>query len=124
MVNAKVEDLGISHHDFLFAIFIAFAHSLLEEYFWRWYVFSRLKRLCSIKRAHGLAALAFALHHYVILSCFFSWQLTFFLGTCVGIGGLIWTLQSEYHKSLLGSWVSHIIIDISIFVIGGILISS
>ena len=122
LIRAKVEGLGVLNYYIPFAIFIAVGHSLLEEYFWRWFVFSRLKRRCSIKLAHGLAAMAFALHHYVILSCFFPMWLTLFLGTCVGIGGLMWTLQSEHSKSLLGAWVSHAIIDSVILMIGGVLI--
>ena len=121
-IRTRVDGLGVLEYYIPFAIFLALAHSLLEEYFWRWFVFGRLRNYCSIRTAHCLAAVAFALHHYVILSAFFPLWLTLFLGTCVGIGGLIWSLQYDHSKSLLGAWVSHALIDVAILFIGGILI--
>jgi membrane protease YdiL (CAAX protease family) len=70
-IHKKAENLGILEHYWLFAIFLAVFHSLLEEYYWRWFVFRHLKLVVRLPLAHFLAALAFASHHIVVTTQFF-----------------------------------------------------
>ena len=105
-----------------FATFISVFHSLLEEYYWRWFVFGQLHQLVKPVTAHLLAGLAFAAHHVVILSQFFGWGWGFGLGAFVGIGGIIWSIMLIRQKSLIGIWVSHAIVDWGMMAIGYMLI--
>ena len=47
MVRQKALDMGILQFFPLFAVFISFFHSLLEEYYWRWFAFGNLHRCTS-----------------------------------------------------------------------------
>ena len=53
-------------------IFYALVHSLLEEYYWRWFVFGQLRRFLSLYAATALASLAFAAHHWIVLGVYFG----------------------------------------------------
>ena len=45
------------------AAFYSLVHSLLEEYYWRWFVFGQLARGCKLPLAIAVASLGFAAHH-------------------------------------------------------------
>jgi hypothetical protein len=101
-------------------IFYSVFHSLLEEYYWRWFVFGRLRRLLPIGRAIFLASLAFAAHHGIVLGNYFggfspvTWLLTF----GVALGGAAWCEIYRRSGSLLGPWLSHAMVDAAIFAVG------
>lgn len=117
-IRPKLELLGVLDHYWLFAAFLSLAHSMLEEYYWRWFVFGRLRRAMPGPAAHALAAVAFAAHHAVILSCLFSPAWAAALTPCVAAGGAAWSLLYERHRSILGPWISHMLIDIAAMAAG------
>ena len=51
----------------LLALFLAGIHSLMEEYYWRWFVFAELTRCLAVTPAIALSALAFMGHHVIVL---------------------------------------------------------
>jgi len=114
-VRGKAAGLGVLEHYWLFGVFISVGHSLLEEYYWRWYVFGRLSGLMRPAGAYFLGSLAFAGHHYVVLGSFFSWPGALIFGTCVGIGGGLWCWLFRRWGTLAGNWVSHLLVDAAIF---------
>ena len=122
-VLGKAEDMKILDFYVPFAIFISLGHSLLEEYYWRWYVYGRLRKLVGPTTAYLGAGLAFAAHHYVVLGCFFPIWLAAILGTTVALGGGLWCWMFGRQQSLAGCWVSHILVDGAIFYVGYNLIS-
>lgn len=117
-IGEKVEDLGVADHYLLFALGISIVHAALEEFYWRWFVYGNLRRLISKNWAILVAAIGFASHHVVILNEFFPFGFALFLSVGVGIGGAMWSWIYQRHKTLLGSWLSHMIIDVAIFWIG------
>ena len=121
-IRGKVESMGIVRYYILFAVFVAFFNSFMEEYYWRWYVFGRLRKTVHVVLAYGLAGLAFGGHHYVVLSCYFPAWGTALFGTCVGIGGGFWCWLYARQRSLVGCWVSHLLADVAILYIGYTLI--
>ena len=122
-VQGKAEDMKILDYYVPFAILISLGHSLLEEYYWRWYVFGRLRQLAGPITAYLGASLAFGAHHYVVLGCFFPLKLAAILGTGVAIGGGLWCRMYHKQQSLAGCWISHILVDGAIFYVGYNLIS-
>jgi hypothetical protein len=120
-IRSKVGQLGLLSSlqvYLLFGVFLSGIHSLLEEYYWRWFVFGRLDRVCPRAVAYLLAGLSFAGHHYVVLSGYLPiWSMMLF-GTFVGAGGIFWCWLYRRQQTLVGCWVSHLIVDVAVFTIG------
>ncbi len=122
-VSAKVDDMGIRSFYWTFALALSIGHSLIEEYYWRGFVFGRLRLCIPRVPAHILAGIAFSLHHIVICSHYFSLFWGVVLGAFVGLGGMIWSLLYVRHGHFWGAWLSHIIVDLVLVSIGYQLIS-
>jgi len=103
-----------------FGAFVALAHSFLEEYYWRWFVFGQLRPLTGLGAAIVLSALAFMGHHVILLGVYFGWfsapHILFSAG--VAVGGAVWAWIYHRSGSLYGPWLSHLLVDAAIFVIG------
>jgi len=117
-IAGRIRDLGVADHFLWFALYISSAHAALEEFYWRWFVFGQAQRVMKLPLAYLVAALGFAAHHVVILSQFFPLGWAFVLGTCVAIGGAVWSWLSYRYNSLFGAWVSHMIIDFGLMWVG------
>jgi len=105
---------------FLLGLFYALAHSFLEEYYWRWFVFDQLTLKMTVTSAVILSSVGFMAHHVILLATFFGWAspLTYLFSLGVALGGIAWALIYHVSGSLLGPWISHLIVDAVIFVIG------
>jgi len=110
-IREKVDDLGMLEHYISFSIFISVANSFIEEYYWRWFAYGNIRRVMPLAWAHAVAAVAFASHHILVVSQFFPIGLALFIGSSVGVGGLIWSLMYQKYNTILGPWICHIIID-------------
>ncbi len=107
------------------AIFYSVIHSGLEEYYWRWFVFGRLREHLAWSVAAVVSSLGFSLHHILILGDFFGFTFwTFLTSAGVFIGGLFWSWLYQKSRSLYGAWLGHGLIDAAIFVIGARLLFS
>ena len=127
-VREKVEGFGIrSLPAFVaFALFLSAIHSLLEEYYWRWFVFGEFRDRISTPSAIALSALGFMLHHVVVLGVYFPdrfWTLAIPFSLGVAVGGAVWAWIYDHADSLLPSWASHALIDAAIMVIGSDLLT-
>jgi membrane protease YdiL (CAAX protease family) len=102
------------------AIFYSIIHSLLEEYYWRWFVFGELRELVSVGAAVIISSLGFTAHHVILLGIYLGWQspLTYLFAAAIAIGGAVWAWI--YHRSgtLYANWAAHLLVDAAIFVIG------
>jgi len=123
-VQVRNKVAGIGLHGFWpyvsMALFYCVLHSLLEEYYWRWFVFAQLRQRMSLAGAIGISSLGFMAHHVCVLSIYFGWFTlwsTLFSAAVAG-GGVIWAWL--YHKSgsLYGVWICHALVDAVIFIIG------
>ncbi len=117
-IGKKTRELGVLEHFWIFASFISIFHSLLEEYYWRWFVYGRLRELLSRWPTHLLAGVTFAAHHIVITTQFFPFGWGLFFGCMVGVGGVIFSLLYERQNSLVGAWIAHMCVDFGIMAIG------
>ncbi len=117
----KVSGLGISRGSFIMlGIFYSLIHSLLEEYYFRWFLFGQLKTLMRLWPALIISGLGFMAHHVIVLSKYFgpTSLATWLFSLAIAIGGIAWAWLYERSGSLLGPWLSHLLIDAAIFTIG------
>ncbi len=101
--------------------FLAVGHSLLEEYYWRWFVFGRLRRILPLPAAIGLSSLAFMAHHVIVLGRFFPndfWTAAVPFSLCVAVGGAFWAWLYNRSSSIYSPWLSHLLVDVAVLGIG------
>lgn len=109
------------HRFLLLAIFVSLIHALLEEYYWRWFVFGWLRRHLALTPAILVASLGFMAHHVIVLGVYFPghfWTLAIPFSFAVAVGGAIWAWLYDYSQSLYGVWLSHVIVDAAIMMVG------
>ena len=121
-VRQKVIDLGLNTH-WRYAstgLFYAFCHSLLEEYYWRWFVFRQLRKQASLATSITISSVGFMAHHVILLATFFGWDspMTYLFSLAVAAGGAVWAMIYEQSDSLYAPWVSHLLVDAAIFLLG------
>ena len=106
----------LSHSTYLaVAVYICGLNSLLEEYVWRWFVFGKFEQLTSQRWAVILAAIAFTLHHTLILASQFGTELAVIGSFAVFVAGVAWSWIFARTRSIWSSWLSHALIDIAVF---------
>jgi membrane protease YdiL (CAAX protease family) len=122
LIRAKIKEFGVNSvfQFIVLAAFYSLVHSLLEEYYWRWFVFQQLQRLVALWQAILVSALGFAAHHVIVLHEFFEEApaLAWLLSAAVAIGGAFWAWLYARSGSLIGPWLSHLLIDAGVFWIG------
>ena len=101
-------------------VFYALIHSFLEEYYWRWFVFGQLRKLVRLYAAVIISSLGFMAHHVILLDTFFglSSPLTWFFSFSIAFGGAVWALMYHRTGSLYAVWLSHLLVDAAIFIVG------
>lgn len=119
----KVEELQIRKFFVLFAIFLSIFHSLLEEFYWRWFVFGGLSMKMNYRLAAIISSAAFASHHFIVLKEMFPTWATIVFGVAIGFGGYIWCEIYHRTNSLKGAWISHAIADMAIMFIAYLIIT-
>ena len=126
-ISAKIAGLGVvtPWRYFALATFYAIVHTLLEEYYWRWFVFGRLRRHTGRAVAIVLSSLGFMAHHIIVMGVYAGWTspYTYLFSLAVGIGGAYWAWLYERKKTLVAPWASHFFVDVAIFAIGYALLS-
>ncbi len=102
------------------SIFYSLLHSLLEEYYWRWFVFGRLRQVVSVRNAAIIASLGFCAHHVIVLGIYFGFRspTTWLFSLAVAIGGAFWCWLYHRNNALFAPWLSHALIDGGIFLLG------
>ncbi len=125
---ARVQGLGINSWWKYVALgfFYSLVHSFLEEYYFRWFVFGQLRELATFTAAMVISSLAFMAHHVIVLSQFFGWWsfAALFFSASIAIGGAAWAWLYSRSGSLAGPWISHLLVDAGIFLIGYDLVKS
>lgn len=121
-IKAKTASFRLSSPAAFFACaaFYALVHSLLEEYYWRWFVFRQCRGLWRLPAAISVSSLGFAAHHVIVLGEYFGFDgpTTYVFALAVAMGGAAWAWLYEKFSTLLGPWLSHLLIDAAIFMVG------
>ncbi len=117
------ENAGVTKENFLFvSIYISFANSFLEEFFFRGFVFSNAKKLSGRKFAYLFSAGAFSLYHTAMMIGWFSLPVFLLILSGLFIGGIIFNMLNEKTGSVYTSWFVHMFANFGINTIGFILL--
>lgn len=103
------------------AIFYVAAHSLFEEYYYRWFIFGRMRSFLSLWPSVVLSSLVFMAHHVILLAAYLPsqfWTVVIPLSLCVAVGGGVWAWLYARTQSLYAPWLSHAIVDAALFAVG------
>ncbi len=121
-IRGKINDLQVdARWKFaLLGVFYSLIHSLLEEYYWRWFVFGQLKKVVPLGSAVVISSLGFMAHHVIVLADFFgsTSPVTWLFSLSIAVGGAFWAWLYHRSGSLLGPWMGHLLVDAAIFAIG------
>lgn len=120
LVSEKAIEVGLSTPMLyiLGAVYWCTVNSLLEEYVWRWFVFTRCETLMPKLLAVVASGLFFTLHHVIALTAYFDWRITILGSLGVFIGGATWSWIYLTYRNIYAAYVSHVFADIVIFWIG------
>jgi uncharacterized protein len=117
---AKMRGFGLDSKLGLIALGAVYSlvHSLLEEYYWRWFVLRELP--LKPPAALVVSSVAFAAHHVIVLAGYFGWSSpwTYVFTAFVAVGGLIFGWLYQRSGSLYAPWLAHAGADAAIFIIG------
>lgn len=105
---------------------LAVVHSLLEEYYWRGFVFQRAAAWLPLPLAVAAASAAFASHHLIVVARYVPperfWSLAVPATAAVGVAGALWCWLFRRSGSLLAPWLSHLLVDAALMGLGALLI--
>jgi uncharacterized protein len=67
-----------------------------------------------------ISSFAFALHHVIVLWQYFSHAplVALLFSVAIAVGGALWGALYHRSGSLIGPWLSHLLVDAAIFSIG------
>ena len=124
-VKELMIELGISSPAkfLIFASSMSLLNSLMEEYVWRWFVFSKFKVLFGAKPAIVLSAIFFTIHHVVIVWSLGSLWIVFLGSIGLFAGGVIWAWLYNKYNSIWPGWICHVAADTAIMWVGWWLIA-
>lgn len=122
VTGALNKNVGVNKDNFVFvAIYISFANSLLEEFFFRGFVFMNLRRLVNRKSAYLVSSIAFAVYHVAMMVGWFSIWLFLLLLAALIVAGIIFDWLNEKQENIYTSWFVHMFANFSINTVGFIL---
>ncbi len=115
--------MNINESNFMIvAVYIALCNSFLEEFYFRGFLFFRLKAVSSPLFAHGASSVIFALYHVAIMVTWFDWWVFALCMLALVIGGVLFNLLDDGTESLYPSWLTHGCANVAINSIGAMLL--
>ncbi len=119
ITTSLTENIGVSADNFLWvAIYISFANSLLEEFFFRGFAFLTLKRFTSKNFAYIFSSLTFALYHVAMMIGWFDITVFTLSMVALFIGGLIFNYFNDKYENIYMSWLIHMFANFGTNAIG------
>ena len=96
-----------------FALYIVLVNSLLEEYVWRWFVYSRCELLVGPARGVVLSALCFTAHHVIVFTVQMDPLPAALASLGVFLAGLAWSVCYRVFRSIWPAYLSHALADVA-----------
>ena len=124
IAGSLLDNAGVSKENFLYvSLYISLVNSLLEELFFRGFLFLNLKHR-SRRFAYVFSAGAFAAYHVAMMIGWFSPVLWLLVMAGLFVGGLIFNWLNEKQESIYPSWLVHMFANFAINTIGFILLNA
>jgi len=119
-VQAKAQQVGItsSYVYLVGAIYFTLINSLIEEFIWRWFVQSKCEVLIPGTVSILLCALLFTLHHILALAAYTELPIVILGSLGVFVAGVCWSWCYRNYRSIWSSYLSHILADLAIAIVG------
>lgn len=122
LTGSLTESTGVNKNNFIFvAVYISFANSLLEEFFFRGFAFLTLKKVSSRPVAYIASASMFALYHIAMMIGWFDWPVVLLAMVGLAAGGVIFNFFNEKYNNIYLSWLIHMFSNFATNTIGFIL---
>jgi len=119
LVNEFEEKYKINKNNIVYyGLYITFINSLIEEFFFRGFIFLNIKKLKFKRLAYIMSSLAFAIYHIANFQNWFSIGMFLFVSIGLFIGGCIFNYLDDKQDTFLNSWFVHIAADLAIILIG------
>ena len=125
LTSSLTESTGVNKTNFIFvALYISFANSLLEEFFFRGFAFLTLKDYSNRTVAYIVSAALFAAYHIAMMIGWFG--LPVILLSLLGLfaGGIIFNFFNEKYNNIYLSWLIHMFSNFATNTIGFILFNA
>jgi len=123
IAGALTENAGVTKDNFLFvSLYISFANSFLEEFFFRGFVFTNLSRSTGRVFAYIFSALSFSLYHTAMMIGWFSPVLFALVMVGLAAGGVLFNFLNEKTDTIYCSWLTHMFANFAINTIGFMLL--
>ena len=118
------QNAGVNRDNFLFvSLYISFVNSLLEEFFFRGFLFMNLKPSPGKGFAHGFSSILFAAYHVAMMVGWFSPWLFALVMAGLAIGSVIFNTMNEKLGAIYPSWLTHMFANFAINTIGFMLMA-
>ena len=129
--RGQMQEIGLDTplNFLVFASAITLINALLEEYVWRWFVYTKWRdtlgnlfkgpaKAIVIPGAIALAGAFFVLHHAVAMNLYFDWPAVALASVGIFIGHTVWSIMYLRYRNIYAAYLSHIFADIGVFVVG------
>lgn len=122
-IIGNLSDLGIDKTLFpLVALWIIIINPLMEEFFWRGFIYHRGSQLVKSERAKNVVLVGsgvfFALHHTVIVQEWFNWWQFLISTVFLACAGVVFNLMYKKSGSIIPSLIAHFMADLAIVIVG------
>lgn len=94
-----------------------FANSILEELYWRGYIFSRFREKTNPKSVILLTALFYTSYHLITTFNLFSWVVGLIFSAVIFGVGLLWGYLRQKYDSIYIPMISHLMADLGIMLV-------
>lgn len=117
-----IKNINVTKSNFIYvSIYISLINSLIEEFFFRGFIFLSLIKINTKRFAYIFSSLIFAIYHIFIMKGWFGVEIYSIILIGLFVGGLIFNYINEKNKNIFPSWIVHMFANFSINTIGFIL---
>lgn len=120
LIQSKLQaTLSITTTNLIFiGLYIIIINSLLEEFFWRGFMFDKLNSLTKPITAHLLTGIAFSFHHVIFYYAWFDVTINILITFGLVFFAIFMNLVYKKYHDLFSCWLIHAIADIAQIFIG------
>ncbi len=102
---------------FVFLFMMIVGNSILEEIYWRGYIFARLKKLTSPGNTVVLTALFYTSYHLITTVTLFSAAQGLLMSSAIFLVGIFWAYLRIRYESIIPAIASHLLADLGLMLI-------